>query len=307
MGFFDDFFGKTSKKHIDNSKTIADRDLQQGRDKAEVSLNDGIQNSMLSLTDGYGQATGRLTGGADRARGEVTDAYGNAETAITDALGRTRGTLDPWITSGRKAQDRYDTALGLDGQAGAEAFYEDYGNNDPMRKFRDELANKQLQAQFNARGQSGSGRFGTAVSRASLERGTQDLQTYLSRLEQQGARGGQYAGALAGYETGAGKDIAQLRAGAGDRRADITMGSTNKLADLDYGYGRDRSSIQSGQGEKLANLHYGYGQQRAGNQISYGNAMAGASNIGTNNLLNLAGTVASAFGSYMGIPKFGKK
>jgi hypothetical protein len=302
MGFFDDFFGKSQKRDIETARKRAIPFLEQGKKEAEAHLKSGIDNALLRLQGGYGDATGRIEAGADRARGEVTDAYGNAETAITDALGRTRGTLQPWIASGRNAQDRYDTALGLNGQDAANQFYNDFASTDnPMRAYRDELANKQLQQQFNARGQSNSGRFGTAVSRASLERGEQDQQTYLSRLEQQGARGGQYATTLAGHEARGGENIANLRTGKGDRLADITLGSSNKLGDLAYGYGRDTSAIEAGKGEQLANLAWGYGNTRAGNEINYGNALAGTRGIGTNNLLNLIGNISKAAGSYFGM------
>jgi hypothetical protein len=49
-------------------------------------------------------------------------------------------------------------------------------------------------------------------------------------------------------------------------------------------------------GQSLGNLSFGFGQQKAANAINRGNALAQASNIGPQNMLNLAGTAMKAFG-----------
>lgn len=329
MGFFDDFFGKSQKRDIADANNRANSYLDKGRADAEAALREDTDNALLRLGGGYDTARGDITTGADRARGEIgtgydtargdiTTQYGAAEGAITDALGRTRQTIDPFLQSGLDSQNLYDTALGTKGTGLQEDFYDNYADNDPFRAYRDELANKQLQSQFNASpAGSQGGRFTQAVSRASLARGTEDLNAYLDRLERSGARGGQYATTLAGYEAGAGKDIAQLRSGLGDRLGslesdrgttlgNVSLNTGNRLGDLAYGYGKDTASVTAGRGQDLANLHYGYGQQKAGNAISYGNAVAGTRGIGVNNLLNLAGTAVKAFTpGWGGVSAFG--
>lgn len=54
------------------------------------------------------------------------------------------------------------------------------------------------------------------------------------------------------------------------------------------------AGLESGTGQYLADLESGYGQQRAANAIQYGNALASTRNIGINNMINLAGTMARA-------------
>lgn len=52
-----------------------------------------------------------------------------------------------------------------------------------------------------------------------------------------------------------------------------------------------QSQIRMGQGDNA----YGYGATKAGNAMNYGNAMAQASGIGVNNLMNLIGTGVKAW------------
>lgn len=59
-----------------------------------------------------------------------------------------------------------------------------------------------------------------------------------------------------------------------------------------------RSNVRAGQGE----LAWGYGATKAGNAVNYGNAMAESRGILTNNLLNVAGTVAKAMAGGGGKP-----
>lgn len=61
------------------------------------------------------------------------------------------------------------------------------------------------------------------------------------------------------------------------------------------------AGARSGIKQSLGDLGYGYGATRAGQNISYGNARAEASNIGINNLLNIAGTAAKAYTAFSDI------
>jgi hypothetical protein len=56
------------------------------------------------------------------------------------------------------------------------------------------------------------------------------------------------------------------------------------------------AGLASNQGNNLGNLEFGLGQQRAGNSIQKGNALAQASGIGVNNLMNLGGLALKATG-----------
>lgn len=63
------------------------------------------------------------------------------------------------------------------------------------------------------------------------------------------------------------------------------------------------AGLASNQGNALSNLSFGLGQQKASNAINKGNALAQASGIGVNNLMNVAGLAlkATGFGGF-GVP-----
>lgn len=62
--------------------------------------------------------------------------------------------------------------------------------------------------------------------------------------------------------------------------------------------GMGAASLAANQGNTLGNLSFGLGQLKASNAINKGNALAQASNIGPQNMLNLGGSVAKAFGAF---------
>jgi hypothetical protein len=80
-------------------------------------------------------------------------------------------------------------------------------------------------------------------------------------------------------------------------RGSLERGSTDWNAWLDrlngqQGVGYQAASSQAGLTQGQGDMAYGYGQTKAGNEINFGNAMASARNIGINNILGAAGTVA---------------
>lgn len=67
--------------------------------------------------------------------------------------------------------------------------------------------------------------------------------------------------------------------------------------------GSTAAGLAANQGNTLGNLSFGLGQLKASNAINRGNALAQASGIGVNNLMNVAGLAlkASGFGGF-GVP-----
>lgn len=301
MSFWSSFTGSAQKKDAQSAFTDANASLGQARERALAALSGGNSAAQSSLTAGYNTATGEIRGGADRARpileqgfdrarNDLDTNYGRAETAITS-------NLDPWIASGRAAQNRYDIALGTGGTAADQANF--WQNGFAGNQYRDDLANKQLQQQFNARGQSNSGRFGTAVSRASLERSTTDMNQYLDRLSRQGELGGQYAARagteLAGIRTGLGTQLAGLEQNRGTALGGLEERTGARLGDLGYQYGSGQANLYQGQGNAIAGVETGYGESMANNRIALGNATAASRNVFTNNLLGVAGLAVRGF------------
>lgn len=341
MGLLDSLFGTNkARRDLVEANRQANASLGAARDQAMGYMTQGQDAARNDILSNYGRADSTLlsalpeilaqfNGGYGQARGDITAGYDAADAATREALGQSLGyvdagastataALDPYVQSGRRAQGLYDTALGLGdgGAAGAAEFYDNYAANDPYRAFNEEMANKSIMAAMNARGMGGSGRESLAVSRASLERGSQDLQTYLSRLERAGGQGLQAANASGQVATQAGNTKAGLTTQAGNNLATsatnrgtalgnnaVAQGTAagnaisttaNNRANLATGQGNQLANLSSGTGSTLANLAYGYGQQTAGNTISLGNAFANTRTAPMQNLVNLAGTVMRA-------------
>jgi hypothetical protein len=316
MSFWDSFTGKSQRKDIQRASADAERLLAENKAKAEAIRQQGLATSRDALTGGYAQgrtdlnsgydAAGRsLNAGYDTARGDINAGYAGAENAATSYLDKTGQVLQPLIQSGQRAQARYDTALGLDGKAAADSFYQDYAANDPFRAYRDEMANNQLLSLYNAKGQASGGRAQSAVARESLRRGSEDLQTYLTRLANAGQQGGQYAGQLAGYTNATGNTITQLRANQGQNLSQLEQNRGQGIATMDANrgtglsnlatnQGRDIAQLETGAASDLSGLQYGYGQQLATNRINTGNAVSQTRGIGLNNLMKVAGLALSA-------------
>lgn len=297
MGFLDNLFGsKAKRKDAKAAYAESTATLEAGKTRARQELERAIGDQRNILEGGYTTARDDIGRGMTDADAFLASGYGQARTDIGSGYDAATNALDPFLQSGKKAQGLYDIALGTGGTpAERSTFYDDYAANDPFRTYRDEVANKALQRQFNARGQSGSGRFATAVSRASLERGSTDLNQYLDRLAQQGALGGQYASRVADLEASRGTNLAGLSTAEGTARGDLAFRGNTGLGQLAYGYGQDKSSLEGNNANALAALEYGNAQQLAGNRINLGNALASTRGAGMNGLLGLGGLAIQGF------------
>lgn len=323
MGLFDSLF-KSNTSGIHKTNREANATLASGMDQAKGYLTSGAAGAKDALGAGYKTASGvygdygkgafdDLVGGYGAANTGLAKGYAGAETAVTDALGRAQGYYKPFYDSGVGSQGLYDKAMGLGGADAAKDFYSNYAANDPFRTFRDDQAQKQLEQKYNATGGyqggsggGGSGRFASATARASLERGTADMQAYLDRLERAAGRGQQVAGAMSGNEMAAGGSVAGLRTGLSDRLASnevnfgkdmsaTRMGLADRQAGLATGYGQGLAGIDTGSGSALANLIYGNAQQTAANNINAENAAGVARNRPMQNLIGMGGIAAQAW------------
>lgn len=294
MSFFDDFMGTSAPNDAAVATGDANSILRGAQRNARGQLNRGFQQQRQDLASGYAGATGAINTGANTARGDLTTGATGAEGAINDSQSYINQILQPYINSGSGAQARYDTALGANGSAAAGQFYQDYGASDPFRQYNEDKANEGILRAANAGGSANSGRTSLAIGRASLERGSTDLNRYLDRLAAQGAQGGQYASQAAGFRSQNGRDIANIRTGLGTALGNVETNRGTQLGNMSYGYGQDRGTIAQNQGQDNANLTYGTGQQIAGNRIGLGNAYAQNRGVGVNNLLSLGGAVIAA-------------
>jgi len=314
MGLFDSLF-KSGTSGIHKTNREANALLQQGRQQAEGYLG----QSRDAVNSGYDQAGQTYASAAPGMRTDLMSGFGDADAALrtgygaaTAAVGAGRddanARLDPFVQSGLGAQGLYDQALGVNGAGAATDFYANYAANDPFRSFRDDQAQREIERRYNAQGSfqggadgGGSGRFATATARASLERGTQDLQTYMDRLERAGARGGQYAGQQGSNSMSAGSQIAGLQSAQGTALAN---NATNRgsalsnlgmnLADRNAGLATGRGTALASNSSQLADLAYGNTQQIASNNINAENAAGQARARPAQNLIGLGGLAISA-------------
>jgi len=169
--------------------TSQQKDLKAGKSAADNALATGYQGAQAN--------------------------YGNAQSMYA-----------PYAQQGQQANSMYGNALGLNGVQAQKDFGSNYAASDPFREQNADFANAGLMRQWNARGMADSGASRLAVSRASLERGSQDYGNYLNRLQGAGQQGFQATGAQAGLEQGKG----DLATGYGQTRAGNEINYSNALA-----------------------------------------------------------------------------
>lgn len=294
MGLLDSLFGTNkARKEINASSALAQQQLNDARVRAEGALTSGAETGRADVNQWFDQAAGRLTGAQGGIRSDLNTGFDTARGDLTAGFQGAEDALAPWVQSGRGAQALYDRALGVGGADAQKSFYDNYASNDPYREYRDELANRQIQRQFASTGRTGA--MSLAVGRASLERGSQDLQQYLSRLEQAGQRGQSASGQVAGYRAQGGQALAGNETARGSALANLGANFATNQANMDTNRGQALAGLSSGTGSSLANLIYGNGQQIASNSINQGNAIAQTRTAPMNNLVNLFGTGLKAY------------
>ena len=133
--------------------------------------------------------------------------------------------LDPFVSGGTTANKLYLDALGVNGRDVQQGVQDNY-LTDPFREQNGQLADQALIRSLDARGASRGGLAALAVGRANLERGSEDYNNWLTRLQGAGGQGQQAAGAQAGVATGKG--------------------------DLDFGYGQQVASNAINYGNAVA-------------------------------------------------------
>lgn len=328
MGWWSEFTGKAGAQRAAEAARQGNVYLDQGYGQAQGYFDQTIKDQLAALNTGYSGAQGKLTAaeaaaagqlnaGADAARTDINTNYDKAAGNVTDYYNRTEGLLNPYIQRGNTLADLYATALGANGSGDQQSFYQEYAANDPFRQFRDEQANREIQSQFNAQGQSGSGRFATAVGRASLERGTTDLNNYLDRLSSAGQQGAQQAGQLAGIASNTGQTLAGINTRRGDQLSGIETGRGSALANnssnfgmtranFDVNQGRDIAGAQGSYGNASAGLSTGLAQAKAGNMMGSANAQNASMKGGLNNLFGIGSALITGFApGYGGGSAFG--
>lgn len=165
-----------------------------------------------------------------QADGYLSEGYRDATGAVRTGMTQAQGYLEPYAQSGRQANTLYGNALGVNGRDAQTEFMGSYANNDPFRAHNEEQANRSTLNAFTARGMGNSGAANLAVARGSLDRGSQDYQQYLTRLQGYGQQGQQVAGQQAQYAYQGNAQIGQYASDYGNTRAGNAINYGNALA-----------------------------------------------------------------------------
>lgn len=293
MGIFDAFTGSGAAragndaaglitKSLATGADAARGNLAQGQasntwrgDQAMDALKGGAQSAVGHLTDQFGNAINTtfqggqnalaaLGQGRDASLGAINSGYGAGIDTLRGAMDRARGYYDPYMQSGQQYNSLLSNALGANGATAQQQFYQDYRDQDPFRAENEDLANAGIMRAMNAQGLGGSGREGLAVGRASLERGAQDMNRYLDRLQRGAETGGQYAGQLSGIEMQGGQGIAGLESGR-----------ANALDAANRSYSGSMSGVYTDTANRAGGLAAQLGTAQANNANTLGSGLAG--------------------------------
>ena len=179
----------------------------------------------------FGKSQARdLRSGKDAADQSMRQGYDEAAGIGSDYYGRAQNYLQPFIDRGSRAAGMYDNALGVNGREAQQRFMTNYGSSDPFRQQNMDAANQSIRRTYNARGMDTSGNALLAAARASQERGSQDYNNYLNRLQGAQGQGAQMAGQGAQMAGNFGNALMGMRYGYGQQQAGNDISYANALA-----------------------------------------------------------------------------
>jgi hypothetical protein len=171
-----------------------------------------------------------LRSGKESADRYMQKGYDEAAGIGADYYGRAQNYLQPFIERGNRAGGMYDNALGVNGPEAQQQFMTRYGSSDPFRQQNMDAANQSIRRTYNARGMDTSGNALLAAARASQERGSQDYNRYLDRLQGAQGQGAQFAQTGAGMAGNFGSQLMGMRYGYGQQQAGNEISYANAQA-----------------------------------------------------------------------------
>lgn len=179
-------------------------------------------NQKRYADEAYQKSSQALQSGFDQGSGYVTDYYNKG-----------RADLDPYAQQGQRASGLLGRYLGLDGADAQRQQMQQYAGGDPFRQFNEDNGLRALMRQFNGRGMMDSGNARLAMSRAQLERGSQDYNNYITQLLGMNQSGQGAANTLAQMAMQTGGNLGQMRMGLGQQQAgnEVQYGNAKAAAD----------------------------------------------------------------------------
>lgn len=219
--------------------------INRGTQQANQQLTQGAAGNLGALAGGYDQSRQDVTQGYTGARGVIGDQYGRAENAIGQGTQQALGYVQPFQQTGTAANTAYGNVLGLNG---ADAQRTEFANYSAANNPRAQVIEGDLAKLFNARGLLNSGAHVAATTRELLR----DQNSWIDRLGQAAAQGGQYGTTAGQIAQQGGRDLSQLAANRGQSEAGILTGEAGMLAPQAYQYGQQSGGIMGALGSQLA-------------------------------------------------------
>jgi hypothetical protein len=321
MSFWGTLTGSDQADGIAQAGGRAQRQSNQGYQSAQnqnaqgrTAINQGYQRGRQSLTQGRNSAISAYRGGERDALGygqQGIEAVQGSRDTVRQGVRDANAQMQPYADQGGRAFGQYGDALGVNGSDAQQSYVNNF-QGDPFREFNEQRAGKELMSRYNAAGMADSGASRLAAARANMERGTQDYQTRLDRLNGMGQQGMQASGQIgANTMNGAAQEAAingQL-ANLYGQQGNIAMNAANNIGGAYQSTAGQLNQNSMSQGNALYNaynqsgdLYRQRGLTNAGNTISMQNAANDARTQGMNNILTTAGNVASMA---MGMPPTG--
>lgn len=239
-----------------------------GLSGAEQAIQQGVGGQAGALTQGAYDAFGTMQRGYDQARGDITRGFDTGLSSLREGVSTGRGDIrsasqgainrfEPYAQGGQAAYQRelaFTGALGPEAQAQA---FEDYQASPGQEWARNQQEQSLLRNQ-SAVGGLGGGNVLTALQEQAAGIASQNYQQDLGNLRSLAGRGQEAAGAQAGIQTQAGRDMAQMAMTGGQSGQAAAMQSGQQLANLAAQTGMSQAQIQQILGQNMSNV-YGTG------------------------------------------------
>ena len=198
---------------------------------------------MVSLGDVWGGFTG------DTAKKYANEAYANSTRelqagrdqsvgALNTGYDRAASALQPYQQQGAQANTLWGQFMGLGGHDAQKQAFADYQSS-PYQQYQQNQITRAMGRQANAGGYYNSGRADYATSRALADRGAQDYDSYMNRLQAGGQQGYGAANTLGGYAMGNGQNLANIYTGYGQQQAGNEIQRSNALAQASNTFGNN--------------------------------------------------------------------
>jgi hypothetical protein len=266
--------------YIGTGATAANKAINSGTTMSLAALNKANAQGRADVNTNFGAGQTALSQGRDSA----LDAYNRNPDILTGAAGRADAYYAPLGEEANRGFSAYGDVAGINGAAGQARARENFQTGPGYQFQVDEATNAAVRA-ANAAGMTASGNTLDAVTRLGSNLADKEFDDYVARLNPYLALAPNIAGSRAGIQTQLGQDlsannaaIAGVQTGYGKDSAALYGQQGTSLAALATGLGTNISNIRQNQGTNLANIATNAATNRS--NIQGGNTTA-TTNLGT--------------------------